>query len=168
MPKCSICNRCGTKESNIEEINMVINKRASTLTICQKCHNRKNLFLASNCTCEYCASKMNELIVPVTLYEPSIHTRKITLCCSIDCAHKVSLERAKKMDKEDVARGSTDAVLRMCGNMKCKVVNEKMLKCGKCKLFYYCSKECQKMDWKEFHKDDCCKRFEFIMDRVTV
>lgn len=37
-----------------------------------------------------------------------------------------------------------------CGkNTKCK-------KCGKCKEVSYCSKECQKKDWKR-HKNECCK-----------
>jgi hypothetical protein len=31
----------------------------------------------------------------------------------------------------------------------------KLQKCGKCEIVYYCSRECQKNDWKN-HKKDCC------------
>jgi hypothetical protein len=40
----------------------------------------------------------------------------------------------------------------LCGS--CNVIKEKLLKCSRCKSVYYCSVECQKIDWKK-HKLDC-------------
>ena len=31
----------------------------------------------------------------------------------------------------------------------------KLLKCGKCLKFEYCSRECQQFDWENFHKHEC-------------
>lgn len=36
----------------------------------------------------------------------------------------------------------------------CGLTGDKLLKCGKCKTRTYCSRECQKIDWKE-HKFTC-------------
>ena len=40
-----------------------------------------------------------------------------------------------------------------CGAMR--VVLPKMLTCGRCKGYHYCSKVCQKKDWKLSHKHTC-------------
>ena len=37
----------------------------------------------------------------------------------------------------------------------CRKEADKMLKCGGCENFRYCSKECQKIKWKEGHKRKC-------------
>ena len=39
-----------------------------------------------------------------------------------------------------------------CGLSSCD--NSGTLRCGRCKLFYYCSQNCQKEDWKN-HKQKC-------------
>jgi len=36
----------------------------------------------------------------------------------------------------------------------CRNENTELFKCGNCKCIYYCSKKCQKEDWK-FHKNNC-------------
>ena len=36
----------------------------------------------------------------------------------------------------------------------CHNENIELFKCGSCKCVYYCSKKCQKLDWK-LHKEDC-------------
>ena len=36
-----------------------------------------------------------------------------------------------------------------------KSITDKLLRCSRCKRFWYCSKECQRNDWKEWHKDEC-------------
>ena len=36
----------------------------------------------------------------------------------------------------------------------CHTENTELFKCGNCKCVYYCSKECQKQDWK-LHKINC-------------
>lgn len=38
----------------------------------------------------------------------------------------------------------------------CTKHSDKVLqRCSKCKFVHYCSTECQKKDWKEYHKQDC-------------
>lgn len=32
---------------------------------------------------------------------------------------------------------------------------EKLFKCGRCGLFSYCSRECQRFDWQNFHRHEC-------------
>ena len=44
-----------------------------------------------------------------------------------------------------------------CSN--CKGREQKMMACGQCKQAFYCSKECQKKDWKQ-HKKSCAPRKE--------
>jgi len=46
--------------------------------------------------------------------------------------------------------------LKKCGNNKCKKIqNIDFKKCKKCRLIYYCSRYCQKIDWKYNHKKYC-------------
>ncbi|XP_062601457.1 uncharacterized protein LOC134263164 isoform X2 [Saccostrea cucullata] len=54
------------------------------------------------------------------------------------------------------SRVSNFAPIKMentCNN--CRIQREGMQKCGRCHLTYYCSKECQKWDWKTNHKTMC-------------
>jgi hypothetical protein len=49
-----------------------------------------------------------------------------------------------------------------CSNEKCKNKNKlqdmsDLKKCGKCRMARYCSMECQKVDWKARHKQNCKK-----------
>ena len=47
----------------------------------------------------------------------------------------------------------TEAQCHICGEMESDL-GVRMKKCGKCKLTFYCSKKCQKKDWK-YHKKLC-------------
>jgi len=49
-----------------------------------------------------------------------------------------------------------EEAVRACQNMQCLKTEHDatMLRCGACKYATYCSKECQKLDWKR-HKKDC-------------
>ena len=49
------------------------------------------------------------------------------------------------------------SVKSMCEN--CKGSERKMMVCGQCRQAYYCSRECQKKDWKQ-HKKSCATRKE--------
>lgn len=51
-----------------------------------------------------------------------------------------------------------------CENRGCfntDTVTVKLDRCGKCKLAFYCSRECQVADWKARHKKVCSKGAEF-------
>jgi hypothetical protein len=49
--------------------------------------------------------------------------------------------------------------LRLCANILCNTEGSDIVrfKCGACRAIYYCSMNCQKMDWKNEHKDLCEK-----------
>jgi tetratricopeptide (TPR) repeat protein len=44
-------------------------------------------------------------------------------------------------------------LIECCAN--CEITNCQLLKCGRCALVKYCSKECQKQHWKSNHKTNC-------------
>lgn len=48
----------------------------------------------------------------------------------------------------------------VCDRKSCNL-NGKLLYCGKCGRKKYCSKLCQKIDWKKKHKDQCQLYFDF-------
>lgn len=46
----------------------------------------------------------------------------------------------------------------ICDRKKAKGSSEGLFKCGACKKVQYCSKKCQKIDWKQHnHKEECQK-----------
>jgi hypothetical protein len=47
--------------------------------------------------------------------------------------------------------GGSSKTCRSCG-----VAPEKLMACSSCKKVRYCSRECQKADWKR-HKEECGK-----------
>ncbi|GAQ87883.1 hypothetical protein KFL_003850040 [Klebsormidium nitens] len=47
---------------------------------------------------------------------------------------------------------------RKCSNTRCRMIESvagSYKKCGRCKIAVYCSRECQKLAWKEGHKELC-------------
>ena len=61
-------------------------------------------------------------------------------------------------------------MLRKCSYVKCKKMEESRVEfmvCSRCKLPCYCSRRCQKLDWKHEHKQKCGKCYEFnFIDRA--
>ena len=46
--------------------------------------------------------------------------------------------------------------MNVCANRKCKMKKSNDLKmCKQCKVVYYCSRKCQKYDWKHLHRTHC-------------
>lgn len=44
----------------------------------------------------------------------------------------------------------------------CFTKHSKLLRCGRCRKFWYCSKECQRNDWKEHHKEECASMTTYL------
>eukprot|EP01084_Bolivina_argentea_P134379 237040_1 len=66
---------------------------------------------------------------------------------------KSQIKRAVKVNKE---RSSELMGERICSLYKCKnTETRKYKKCSNCELVYYCSRKCQKYDWKYVHKYQC-------------
>lgn len=42
-----------------------------------------------------------------------------------------------------------------CNRCFSKSVNTKLLRCSRCRRFWYCSKDCQRKDWRGAHKEEC-------------
>eukprot|EP00999_Lentomonas_sp_LEN2_P002717 NODE_590_length_1342_cov_85.033745_g551_i0.p1 GENE.NODE_590_length_1342_cov_85.033745_g551_i0~~NODE_590_length_1342_cov_85.033745_g551_i0.p1 ORF type:complete len:378 (+),score=76.24 NODE_590_length_1342_cov_85.033745_g551_i0:85-1218(+) len=63
------------------------------------------------------------------------------------------------------------AIKSVCFWCRRSVVNKgvELSSCGKCQVVSYCSKECQVVDWKAFHKFECKKErnFRVFQDRLV-
>ncbi|CEG50206.1 Zinc finger, MYND-type [Plasmopara halstedii] len=47
---------------------------------------------------------------------------------------------------------------RICGNEVCETIDysdDELVACSRCKCVFYCSKTCQRQDWKSRHKSFC-------------
>ncbi|MCP3659096.1 MAG: zinc finger MYND domain-containing protein [Bacteroidetes bacterium] len=53
---------------------------------------------------------------------------------------------------------------------QCKKNGNKNLikKCKRCREVYYCSKKCQKIDWKSKHRNDCKPNFKILKNSRSV
>ena len=70
-------------------------------------------------------------------------------------AAKVAVEQEKRQEKKDSVRGD----FLTCDN--CGKESDHLSRCSKCMSVAYCSKECQRADWKAGHKSSChavCRR----------
>ena len=146
---------------------MDINKDTVTalLKTCFNCHQRavlstfykhKNepMFVSSCDTCKpyftdiQCFMCLKQIIVPVwcnTLYDDASGGTRFSTC-SLACTKLM----AKKLRREFGQQGEKVEVL--CNT--CHVSKPSMQRCARCNTIYYCSKECQRQDWKE-HKQEC-------------
>ncbi|KAK9899880.1 hypothetical protein P389DRAFT_207487 [Cystobasidium minutum MCA 4210] len=59
----------------------------------------------------------------------------------------LGIERKEAMD---------EATMAFCGS--CLKLDKTHLRCGGCKVAYYCSPACQRADWKARHKQECPER----------
>jgi hypothetical protein len=64
-----------------------------------------------------------------------------------------------KAQKKEVKSTTNLTQGEMCANCYVleKTLDEKLLKCGQCRLIKYCSRECQREHWKKAHKKQCKK-----------
>lgn len=73
-------------------------------------------------------------------------------------SHYARPEYFEHLDKleEEAKRGAVDTRIK-CGN--CNKIEEgvKHKQCSACKKMFYCSVECQRVDWKNKHKTECKK-----------
>ncbi|KAJ7669867.1 hypothetical protein DFH06DRAFT_1468633 [Mycena polygramma] len=65
------------------------------------------------------------------------------------------------VERMDVLRDfdtRADVSLKACDNMECHIIQEKtqLMRCTGCRDLLYCSRECQRLDWREGgHRDQC-------------
>jgi hypothetical protein len=62
------------------------------------------------------------------------------------------LAKQADMTSYSIEQGGSASVRRMC--RKCEKYDVVLFQCNRCKLTFYCSKECQRADWKQ-HKPIC-------------
>ena len=70
--------------------------------------------------------------------------------CSKEC--QTSHWKEHKKDCKTKNESTSAPVLKECGEDSCKKTSGR--NCSRCKMVSYCSKECQKKDWKR-HKKNC-------------
>ena len=55
----------------------------------------------------------------------------------------------------------SEALSTYCDNcFVCKMGKQEMKRCSRCKIVYYCETSCQKLAWKNHHKEEC----DFLKD----
>lgn len=103
--------------------------------------------------------------------KPVLETNDGDVYCGL-CADKVQLPCSMCGNPQKIQLCFGDNILPICSHecykkfkkiapttkYFCKCGKEAPLICGKCKLERYCSRECQKEDWKK-HKDICKKHW---------
>eukprot|EP01083_Nonionella_stella_P133405 405584_1 len=107
-----------------------------------------------------------ELIVIVLLNERKLSAKDLVLppfCNHNNYAHimwnlllrgKFDLAKATQI----MHKKKTSKAKRTCWNWRCKSEKTQKFKhCSRCNEAYYCSSECQKTHWKEFHRRSCVK-----------
>lgn len=119
----------------------------------EKCNEgMKTLFPSLCLQCPRCQTEMKSPDRFVTSSLDTCPFNLITICCSLKCVQdtfKILRKVPNKAKKFGITVGKCHAC-EYCGKM-----GEKHGKCGRCKVVYYCSKECQSADWKLGHKNQC-------------
>ncbi|KAK6175673.1 hypothetical protein SNE40_014076 [Patella caerulea] len=104
-------------------------------------------------------NKYGNSLLHTAVYAQDIHCVQILMKHGADITiqnkkGKTPLDLAKKLDNEDII-----AVIRTSTNLMCAHCSQKpktgLKKCTGCKAAQYCSKICQKLDWKYGHKQIC-------------
>eukprot|EP01029_Cantina_marsupialis_P001853 TRINITY_DN11687_c0_g1_i1.p1 TRINITY_DN11687_c0_g1~~TRINITY_DN11687_c0_g1_i1.p1 ORF type:complete len:291 (-),score=40.62 TRINITY_DN11687_c0_g1_i1:162-1034(-) len=63
-------------------------------------------------------------------------------------------KKTEGADEKFAKKTMTTFVPHRCNAINCKSKNKKLFSCSGCSCVYYCSKDCQKQDWKR-HKIEC-------------
>jgi len=106
----------------------------------------------SRSTCEqYCMNCGKQPVLPMySIGDSTMGSINVTLCV---CKTLVCRRAVLKLLRQFVEGYCTGASLaRECA--QCRVVPEKVLLCGRCKVVCYCGKECQRLHWPT-HKIGC-------------
>lgn len=145
-----ICRKCGIDKEYAPLIMLFSGNVSGTcryktdmeyLVLCDKCY-RKQSNIPKKFSCVYCKNAE-----AVTKYELQCSCKECTIpafafVCSTKCRNKFEVSRLAYSVK--------------CGK-RCKFCKKETIilsKCSDCKCAKYCSKECQKLDWK-IHKILC-------------
>ena len=79
-------------------------------------------------------------------------TRSDWINSSITCSEFDSL-----LQNQNISVIKNIAMSKECNFIKCRRKNIKLKVCKRCKSVYYCSRACQKKDWKYCMHKDCCQ-----------
>lgn len=77
---------------------------------------------------------------------------------SFDEIDNISKNGLLQCMKDNFGHVEDNRIRRFCANNTCAIVSPDLLCCGRCKVTYYCTKECQLMHWKASHKRLCKAR----------
>lgn len=121
---------------------------------------------SSVCICIACQSRPAiRMVNTISLHSESpdgptiVDHTPFPVCDSNDCSHRASRRAHQyRMDTTAAVPEFADTEMEMCNN--CKItkhvsIDGRMKRCSRCKAKLYCSKECQRQDWKNGHKNYC-------------
>jgi len=116
--------------------------------------------------CNCCGNYADGFVTAMTLDFPTENTVQAVLegfsivvetalpaCKQTDCNRRLRKFMSKQQQQNDIPRESSRNVVIMCANDQCRKVqgpNESFSKCARCRIRFYCSKECQIADWVRF------------------
>lgn len=95
--------------------------------------------------------------LPLTKCVKFIQNCSVRSQITTKCANEPIFDACFKLMQNDKYINVVNNVLmiKQCQNQKCMTKNVRLKRCRKCKSVFYCSKQCQKMDWKINHKKKC-------------
>jgi len=113
---------------------------------------------------KFITKKDSELVVAVekTLMKAKtrFNRKNILLLHLEEFATTMKLMKSRESSKPPDNSDRSLRMCRKCGADRVKIVGKKMLKCSRCKMAWYCSKECQRADWAG-HKQECTPMSDF-------
>ncbi|KAJ7141710.1 hypothetical protein C8R43DRAFT_1238363 [Mycena crocata] len=106
--------------------------------------------------------------------EPIIHCEPFQTCSIIGKWRAFAVQTRERV--AILHSLSATPCLRACDNVKCGQIMEKtrLKRCSACLSFYYCSPDCQRMDWKEGgHREACSSGHSFhfgggVAEKISV
>ncbi|KAJ7124111.1 hypothetical protein C8R43DRAFT_39037 [Mycena crocata] len=83
--------------------------------------------------------------------------RRLPIWKTWDTFHTLAKKRIKVL-RDIETRGLLELSFKACDNMHCGIIDRKseFARCGRCQRAYYCSEECQTLDWKSGGHHQAC------------
>ena len=81
--------------------------------------------------------------------------KKNIICDNRECPYRATIERVSSKSKIRDKHGRRHEIIIERG----KVHKGKWYKCKRCRMMYYCSRRCQKIDWNKYYHKSLCFQY---------
>lgn len=165
--RCDVCSSEGTSDT---KGGYVLQERRAVLSsftyVCDKCYTEYTCATPEarqQCTGLRAAALRHRIGIDVVAkirMDPTKTFRENVLCFKKNARQQGArtswnIQVERRCGTTDQAQDATGQSLRrMCRKCKKDVLSTVIRRCGRCHMAYYCSRECQKEDWKA-HRGDC-------------